>query len=136
MVETISVDGITFALVLRRELRTEGVNFYSSKDMSLQLGILNHKQGIKVKPHIHKPTNKIIYNVQEVLHVEYGAVECNFYNSDGEKVKSTIIRDGDTILLVAGGHGFNILEDSKIFEVKQGPYSSVEADKTYIEVKE
>lgn len=136
MVEIIENDGISFALILRRNIKTEGVKFFSSDDMSLQLGILKHKQGANVKPHIHKPTKKIINNVQEVLHVEYGVVECNFYNDEGGKVKSTILNEGDTILLINGGHGFNILENSKIFEIKQGPYTGVEDDKTYFEVQE
>ncbi len=92
MVEKIEHEGITFAIVLRKDLRTDGINFFSSADMSLQLGNLKHRQGSKVKPHIHKPINRAIYNVQEVLHVEYGLVECNFYNGNGEKVKNTIIR--------------------------------------------
>jgi hypothetical protein len=29
---------------------------------------------------------------------------------------------GDVILLAAGGHGFEMLEDSQIIEIKQGPY--------------
>lgn len=136
MVEIIENDGTSFALVLRRNIKTEGVKFFSSDDMSLQLGILKHKQGANVKPHIHRPTKKIINNVQEVLHVEYGVVECNFYNDEGKKVKSTILNEGDTILLINGGHGFNILENSKIFEIKQGPYTGVEDDKTHIEVQE
>ena len=136
MEEIIEDDETFFALILRKNIKTEGVNFFSSEDMSLQLGILKHKQGAKVKPHIHRPTKKIINNVQEVLHVEYGVVECNFYNDKGKKVKSTILNEGDTILLINGGHGFNILENSKIFEIKQGPYTGVEDDKTHIEVQE
>jgi hypothetical protein len=36
---------------------------------------------------------------------------------------------GDTIFFVAGGHGFTMLEDSKIIEVKQGPYFGKDKDK-------
>ncbi len=136
MVETIENNGTVFALILRKNIKTEGVNFFSSKDMSLQLGILEHKEGARIKPHIHKPTKKIINNVQEVLHVEHGAIRCNFYDNDGKKVESTLLREGDTILLISGGHGFNIMENSKIFEVKQGPYSGVEDDKAFLEVHE
>jgi hypothetical protein len=35
-------------------------------------------------------------------------------------------------MLLSGGHGFNVLEDSKIIEVKQGPYRGVEEDKERI----
>ena len=36
---------------------------------------------------------------------------------------------GDTILLTSGGHGFKVLEEVEMIEVKQGPYSG-EMDKT------
>jgi hypothetical protein len=36
---------------------------------------------------------------------------------------------GDAILLIAGGHGFEVLEACQIMEVKQGPYLSKEKDK-------
>lgn len=29
---------------------------------------------------------------------------------------------GDVILLAAGGHGFEMLEDAEMIEIKQGPY--------------
>ena len=45
-------------------------------------------------------------------------------------------RQGDTIILLAGGHGFNILEDTKMIEVKQGPYLSQAEDKVLLEIKE
>ena len=36
------------------------------------------------------------------------------------------MKTGDVILLVSGGHGFEMLEESEIIEVKQGPYAGEE----------
>jgi hypothetical protein len=36
---------------------------------------------------------------------------------------------GDVILLVSGGHGFEVIEEVEMIEVKQGPYLG-EHDKT------
>jgi hypothetical protein len=44
-------------------------------------------------------------------------------------VASRILESGDVILLVQGGHGFEVLEELEMFEVKQGPYTS-DDDKT------
>ena len=129
MIEKIEWKGWVFALILRKEVEPEGVNFITSEDNPLQLGILKHRQGAKIKPHIHKNFPKIIEQVQEILHIEYGRVEADFYNEGGEKIASSILNPGDTILLLSGGHGFNILENSKIIEVKQGPYYGAEEDK-------
>ena len=43
-------------------------------------------------------------------------------------LESRTIESGDVILLIKGGHGFEVLEDLEMFEVKQGPYAG-DADK-------
>jgi hypothetical protein len=43
-----------------------------------------------------------------------------------------VLETGDVILLVSGGHGFEMLEDSEMIEVKQGPYTG-DSDKTRFE---
>ena len=129
VVEKIESEGKVFALIMRGSYEPDGVNFVTSGDNPLQLGVLKHPQGHKIKPHTHKSSPKTINEIQEVLHVAYGKVEAEFYDSAGEKIGSAVLNSGDTILLLSGGHGFNILEDSKIIEVKQGPYHGVEEDK-------
>ncbi len=42
---------------------------------------------------------------------------------------SSLLYQGDVILLAYGGHGFEILEDAEMIEVKQGPYAG-DMDKT------
>ena len=129
MIERIEHNGQLFALIMRANYESEGVNFITSAESSLQLGLLTHKQGSIIKPHVHKNFPKTITTDQEVLHIQSGKVEAEFYESKAEKIASTVLDSGDTILLLSGGHGFNILEDSKIIEVKQGPYGGVEKDK-------
>ena len=99
----------------------------------MQLGILKHRRGSQLKPHIHKSLPRVINEVQEVLHIEYGQIEVVFYEGAGKMSGSTILNSGDTVLLLSGGHGFNILEDCRIIEVKQGPYMGFDEDKEYIE---
>lgn len=129
MIEKVAHGGKLFAIILRSGFEKEGVNFFTPGDNPLQLGLLKHKRGTKIRPHIHK-------HAQEVLHMQRGKIEVVFYSKKGEKIKNVILNAGDTILLLGGGHGFNIQEDSKIVEVKQGPYLGVEKDKEYFEVKE
>ena len=40
-----------------------------------------------------------------------------------------ILQGGDVILLATGGHGFEVLEEIEMIEVKQGPYAG-DQDKT------
>ncbi len=129
MIEKIEYEGNTFALILRYNHEQEGVTFFTSQENPVQLGILKHRQGTRVKPHIHRNLPRTISETQEVLHIEYGEVEARFYDTNGKELGSVILKDGDTILLLSGGHGFNILKDSKILEIKQGPYYGPENDK-------
>lgn len=135
-IERFEWNGQLFALILRKNYEPEGVNFITDRDNPIQLGILKHKEGTKIKPHIHRNLTRTTEMVQEVLHIERGRVEVEFYNSSGKKVGDTILSCGDTILLISGGHGFNILEDTKMIEVKQGPYQGVEEDKEYLEIRQ
>jgi len=136
MIEKMEYEGNTFAIVLRHNYEQEGVNFITSPENPLQLGVLNHRQGTEIKPHIHRGLTKTVNEVQEILHVDYGEVEAKFYDANGRKLGQLILNTGDTILLLSGGHGFSFLRDSKIIEVKQGPYVSREEDKTLLEVGE
>jgi hypothetical protein len=133
-VEKVELQGEVLALILRHELSVEGVNFFTTSDNPIQVGILQHRQGTEIKPHIHRDSTRTIKSVQEVLHIEYGKVEANFYNQRGGKIGSSILNTGDTILLLSGGHGFRILEEAKILEIKQGPYYGVKEDKECLDV--
>ena len=53
----------------------------------------------------------------------------DFYDDDQNYLESRILDQGDIVLLAFGGHGFVMLEDSEIVEIKQGPYAGDE-DKT------
>lgn len=129
MVERIEWKGKVLATVLRRGYDEEGVNFITSQDNPLQLGVLKHQKGTRIKAHSHKNNPRVIRQIQEVLFVEYGKVEVEFFDDKEKRVAGRILNSGDSILLRSGGHGFNVLEDSKIIEIKQGPYYGAEKDK-------
>jgi hypothetical protein len=125
----VELQGRLFALILRHELNCEGTRFFTSPDNPIQLGILQHKRGTEIRPHVHLSSTRKIESIQEVLHIECGMVEADFYGVDGVKLDSRTLREGDTILLLDGGHGFRIIDDARIVEVKQGPYRGIEEDK-------
>ena len=131
LLKEIKKNNKTLALIIPAKLEKEGTNFFTDKSNPFQVGILKNKKGVKVKPHIHKKAKRTINQTQEILYIEQGKVRANFYNEKGKKVKSAILNPGDTILLLAGGHGFDLLKDSKILVIKQGPYQSIKEDKTH-----
>ena len=112
-----------FAIVLRNDYNEEGVTFFTENNLSQQLAFMKHKKGKTIQPHIHKPLKRIIEYTQEVLYIKKGVLRVDFYNSKKAFLKSINLFKGDTILLIKGGHGFEIIEDLEMIEVKQGPYA-------------
>lgn len=122
-------DGRTLGIILRAEHKEEGIEFFTPDDFPQQLGYMKHKKGHKIKPHLHNKIERTINFTFEVLFIKSGKVKVNFYNLNKEHLTSDVLKGGDVILLAFGGHGFEILEDAEMIEVKQGPYAG-DDDKT------
>ncbi|MHB8055750.1 MAG: cupin domain-containing protein [Candidatus Aminicenantales bacterium] len=116
-------DGEIFAIVLRREYSRPGPSFFTPGEFSQQLGLLVHPKGRVVKRHRHKLVKREILRTQEVLVLLAGKIRVELFDDMGLKLKTVILKDGDSILLAQGGHKVTILENAKIIEVKQGPYA-------------
>jgi len=124
--------GKIIAIIFRKSLRAEGVKFLTPVDYTLQLGLLEHPKGTVLNDHRHNP--KIKYNVdttQEFLYVEKGRVKVRLFNDNWDLVGEEILTPGDFMLHVSGGHGFEILENARMIEVKQGPYPGEKSAKIY-----
>lgn len=129
LVRKIEKNKKTIALIISQKLEKEGTNFFTDKSNPLQVGILKNKKGVKVQAHIHERSKRAINETQEIFIIEKGKVRVNFYDDKRQKIKSAILTAGDTVLLISGGHGLDLLEDSKILLIKQGPYHSIKEDK-------
>ena len=132
MEEICSAVGTTLAWVVRSEFSPPGVHFVGGEEHPLQLGVNTYREGEAVKAHIHLPRKALIREVEEVVHVDHGRVSVDLFDSSGNRAKTLELSSGDTILFVTGGHGLRILEDTRIIEVKQGPYSGKVNDKKFI----
>ena len=111
------------AIILRTDFKKEGIDFFTPIDYSQQLGYMNRSKGYKIQPHIHNKVERKINYTQEVLFIKSGLVRVDFYKTDKKYLNSKLLNRGDVILLSFGGHGFEMLEDSEIIEVKQGPFA-------------
>ena len=122
-------EGVTLALILRTEFKQDGIKFFTPDNFSQQLGYMKRSNGYIIEPHIHNPVTREVEYTKEVLFIKSGKVRVDFYDNDKKYLESDILNQGDVILLAYGGHGFEILEEAEIIEVKQGPYAG-EEDKT------
>lgn len=128
MIENVWIDEQHCALVLRSKYEGQGIEFFTQDEDTLQLGYMKREQGYLIRPHIHRRTPRQVDYTNEVLFIKSGRVKVNFYDNDQKFRKDLILETGDIVLLMQAGHGFEMLEDSEIVEVKQGPYVG-EADK-------
>lgn len=129
MVDEIIHEGRLLALILRAGYRAEGIRFFTPNDFSQQLGYMNRPQGYVIPPHVHNPVARSVEYTKEVLFIRSGKVRVDFYDDAQRYLESRVLGAGDVILLAFGGHGFEMLEQTELIEVKQGPYAG-DADKT------
>lgn len=127
--EEIRHDGKVIAIILRTEYTSDKTTFFSSPDFSQQLGYIVYKKGGIITSHFHKEIHRKITLTQEVIFIKKGRLVVDFYDSKKTHITARELKKGDLVFLCGGGHGFKMLEDTEMIEVKQGPYSGREGDK-------
>lgn len=128
-IEEIAYDGELLGIVIYANFREPGVHFVTPNNLSQQVAYMQHPAGKVIQPHVHNPVPRQVTYTQEVLLIKQGKLRVNFYTKEQEYLESRVLQAGDVILLIQGGHGFEVLEDLEMIEVKQGPYVG-DQDKT------
>ena len=124
MIEKILHKKRLFALIVRRQFRKKsGINFFTSKEATQQFGFMKHKKNHIIKPHKHNKRLTRILRTTEVILLLKGTLRVDFYNDKYKYLFSKKINERDIIMLIHGGHGFKVLKNAEMIEVKQGPYS-------------
>ncbi|MCX6003852.1 MAG: hypothetical protein NTX46_05540 [Chloroflexi bacterium] len=125
--------GVTLAIIIRGKDWEPGLNFVSSEADYQQVGIWGYDKGKVLNPHIHLVAPRESLHTQEVVFIKNGSIRANIYNTNKKFLKSVELEQGDTIILLNGGHGYEILEDNtSVLEVKNGPYVGPEKDREII----
>lgn len=117
--------------IIRAAYSPATTEFFTPGSYSQQLGIIKYERGGYIKPHFHNKVVREVHYTQEVLVIRKGKVKVNLFDHELKDIGNVILNKGDVILLASGGHGFEMLEDVEMLEVKQGPYNGVAADKTH-----
>lgn len=118
-----------YAIIVRAGFSEPGIHFFTENDLSQQLAFMKHPAGKIIQPHIHNPVTREVHYTQEVLVIRSGKLRVDFFDEDQIYFESYLLGANDVILLIKGGHGFEVLEELEMFEVKQGPYAG-DQDKT------
>jgi quercetin dioxygenase-like cupin family protein len=123
-IDEIKHNQTTLAICVSQKQIQPGVKFFTPDANSLQAGQHSYPQGKVINPHRHCQVKMDRYEtMQEVLYVTKGKLKVDIFTDEGNKLTEKVLTSGDMIILIAGGHGFQMLEDTEFVEVKQGPYN-------------
>ncbi len=129
MVENIKHNDELLGIIIYNNFDKPGIHFFTPNELSQQLAYMHHPAGKIIEPHVHNPVPREVHYTQEVLFIKRGKIRVDFYDTQQNYLESRTLASGDVILLATGGHGFEVLEEIEMIEVKQGPYAG-EVDKT------
>jgi len=129
MKKEITCQGELLGIIISQQFKESGIHFFTPDHLSQQLAFMNHPEGKEIAPHVHNPVTREVQYTQEVLFIKKGKLRVDFYSKEHKYLESYILTQGDVILLATGGHGFQVLEEIEMIEVKQGPYAG-DQDKT------
>lgn len=122
MIEEVFHNDILLAIIIRNHSYKSGINFHTDSKSEFQIATMSHKSGYAITPHLHNVQTRIINTTSEVIYIKKGILEVNFYDHNHYMINNVHLRAGDFIYLIAMAHGFNIIDDVELLEIKQGPF--------------
>ena len=114
-----------YALIIKETYqKKKGISFFTENNANQQIGFMSHPKNYFIKPHKHQKRETKIFITSEVIILQKGKLRVDFYDTRKKYLFSVVIKKNQIIMLVHGGHGFKVLEQVKMLEIKQGPYVS------------
>ncbi|MBA7491959.1 hypothetical protein ES702_02507 [subsurface metagenome] len=134
MSRVIESGGERLAVYLPASSWSKGLSFFSEDGDFVQVGVWGYDKGKQLQHHIHNEVRREASRTQEVIFVRIGKVAASIFDEEGNFMEKLVLSSGDTLILLKGGHGYEILEDgTQVLEVKNGPYLGAEVDRRRIE---
>ncbi|WP_374659989.1 hypothetical protein [Inhella sp.] len=108
----------------------EGLRFFSPDADFIQAGTWGYPAGKELLAHSHNEAHRDVAWTQELLYIRKGRLRARIYAPTDELVDTLEAGEGDLLMLLRGGHGYDILEDgTQVLEVKNGPYLGPDVDR-------
>lgn len=115
--------GVPLAYIVDPRWEPARTTFLTPDEFSLQMGMIVYGAGEDIPAHVHLPITRQVEGTNECIVVRKGRCRVTIYDSARRFVAERDLEQGAIILLLGGGHGFHLYEDTVLFEVKQGPYA-------------
>lgn len=127
---TITARGEVLALFLPAARWQSGLNFMTRDADFVQVGTWDYAAGTRLGPHAHNDVAREAARTQEVVFVRDGLIRAHIFDRDDSHIEAIEMTTGDVLVLLGGGHGYEILRDgTQVLEVKNGPYPGPDADR-------
>lgn len=130
-VEMVTAEGVLLACIVRAAHDPARTHFVTPPELPQQLGFIVYPAGSSIPRHAHRPIRRELVGTPEVLVVRRGSCTVEVFDGRRRRVAARDLHEGDVILLLAGGHGFHMLEDTVLLEVKQGPYTGLDEKEAF-----
>lgn len=116
------------AIIVDINKSTEKKNFYTENNNDVQFGVFNLPENEVIENHYHPEQERRLKTTSEVLIILEGEVEATLYDTKLKFLARKILNKGSVLITFTGGHGLKVVKETKLLEVKQGPYN-IETDK-------
>lgn len=125
---------ILLAKVITTEDFQPGLMFHSNEADNIQVSTWIHNKSKWLKPHFHNPIQRSTVGTQEVIVVLSGSIHVDIYDTRNCLASELTLRSGEVLISLNGGHGYFILDNNtRVVEIKNGPYFGQSEDKSMIE---
>ena len=94
----------------------------TEESQPLQIVTLKHPKGTNLKAHVHTPKKRVTSRLQECMIIRKGKIKLSVYTQNGTLIEKVLLKKGELFLLVEGGIGIDFINDSEIYEIKNGPF--------------
>lgn len=136
MVKEYKQNGVHYCSVVNVNSTELGLNFITTDDKSIQVGIWNYKKNKLLNPHFHNIYERRAQITSESVYVVKGKVLSRVYDLEKNIICEVTLCTGDLIVQFSGIHEYEILEDSIVIENKNGPYFGEDIDRTRVQIEE
>ena len=123
MIEEIKFKKRLYAIIIRNKFSKNGAYFATKSSLSQQMAHMKYKKGHKIRSHFHKKWIRNISTTIEALFIKKGKLRIDFYTTKGKYFLSKVLSERDTVLTLYGGHGFEVIKNVSMIEIKQGPFT-------------
>lgn len=121
-------NGKIMAIVIPADYKSKGIDFVTDNEMLMQIAVMVHPKGHNIMPHYHNRIVREIDYTSETLVIRNGILNVVLYENMSP-IYDFNVSKGDIITLYSCGHGFQMVSEVDMIEIKQGPYVG-EKDKT------